>query len=855
MALAAAVLILVLKEFAAAQAVEPTCMKWKNLNLPNLFQHGDVVLGGLFGLYFEIIVKNETFRTSPEWPVCGRSFFWAQTMIFAIEEINQDSTLLPNVKLGYKIHDSCGRNPKALEGALSLISPQDEAAAGSQCTGTGGVPVIIGTPSSTQSIIISGMLAPFGFPLVSYYATCACLSNKKEFPNFFRTIPSDFHQARGIAQIAKRFGWTWIGTIASNNDYGLVSTRIFIEEVKAAGACIAFSETLSTVYPEKDSVHIADVIKRSSAQVIVVIAGDNTVFHLFKELLLHNITNRQFIASEAWSTTRILSDFLSVTSGVLGIAIGQRYAEIPGLAQFLVDVHPSKFPGNVFVRELWENSFNCKLPTVNLTEQASSKAPLCNGSENLREVKNGYTDMSHLGIAHNVYKAVYATAHALHNLHLCQNRSGPFQNKSCGNINNLQPGELLHYLKTVRFRTKLGVEVYFDENGDIPATYDIVNWQTGKTGALEIVTVGQIDGSEIYIDDKDIVWAGGMNKVPVSICTENCPPGTRKAARKGEPICCYDCILCSEGSISNTTNSLQCMKCPLEYWPNGYRNKCIPREIEFLSFEDAMGITITAVSLSGMCMTVAVAAVFLYYKNTPIVRANNSELSFILLFSITLCFLCSLCFIGQPSDWSCMVQYTAFAISFVLCISCILVKTIVVMMAFRTTLPGKDVMKRFGSTQQRNSVFANTFIQIIICIIWLSTSPPVADRNTSYQSSKIILKCVMGSVTGYSCVLGYIGLLACICFLFAFLARNLPDNFNEAKYITFSMLIFCAVWITFILAYISSPGKYTTAVETFAILSSSFGLLGCIFVPKCYIILLKPEKNTKKHLMGRKLKQ
>ncbi|MGH0138881.1 UNVERIFIED_CONTAM: hypothetical protein FKN15_068109 [Acipenser sinensis] len=283
----------------------------------------------------------------------------------------RDATFLPNVKLGSKIHDSCGKDPVALKAAISLISPQDEAAAGTQYTGWGGV------------------------PLVSYYATCACLSNRQEFPNFFRTIPSNFYQARGMAQIAKHFGWTWIGTVASDNDYGRLATQTFIEEVEAAGACIAFSETLSTVYPKEDSVHIADLLKRLSAQ--------------------------------------------SITSGVLGIAIW--HAEIPGLAQFLVDVHPSKFPENVFVHELWENSFNYKLPTANLTEQASSKAPLCNGSENLREVKNGYTEVSHLGIAHNVYKAVYATAHALNNLKLCQNGSGPFQNKSSGNVSNLQPGQ------------------------------------------------------------------------------------------------------------------------------------------------------------------------------------------------------------------------------------------------------------------------------------------------------------------------------------------------------------------------------------------------------------------------------
>uniref|UniRef100_A0A4W6FDM3 Olfactory receptor C family, r1 n=1 Tax=Lates calcarifer TaxID=8187 RepID=A0A4W6FDM3_LATCA len=658
------------------------------------------------------------------------SLQYMYVMAFAVEEINCNSILLPGVKLGYHIFDSC---TLALQHALLLAV------------------------GDTRSCNLTASNISVSFPQISYLASCPCLSDRSKFPNFFRTIPSDIYQARAMARLAIRFHWTWIGAVIVNNDYGQLAIQVYVFVV--------------TLY--------------------------------------------QYLAIS------------KVASGVLGVAI--RSSKIPGFENYL--------------RNLNTHSYSYSSSSVK-----KSSLPPCSGTESLEGVQNLFTDTSQLRVSYNVYLAVYAAAHALHSLLSCPNRDSPPRNNisTCSSPKSIKS---IEHLNKVNFTTPQG-EMFYFQGADIPAKYDLVNWQNTPEGTLKLVLIGRVDGFDLLLNESAIQWSTGSNQVPVSVCSESCPPGTRVATRKGEPVCCFDCIPCAEGEISNTTGSPHCERCPSEFWSDAERTACIPRQVDFLSFNETLGITLATAAVSGATVTTAVFVVFLYYRQTPVVRANNSELSFLLLVSLKLCFLCSLVFIGRPSVWACRFQQAAFGISFVLCVSCLLVKTIVVLAVFRSARPGAEaLMKWFGPGLQRGSVCFFTCIQVIICAIWLSLSPPMPHHDLGFQGSKVTLKCAMASVVGFSLVLGYIGLLACTCLFLAFLARKLPDNFNEAKLITFSMLIFCAVWVAFVPAYVSSPGKYVVAVEIFAILASSYGLLLCIFAPKCFIILLRPEKNTKKHLM------
>uniref|UniRef100_A0A8C7U6U1 Olfactory receptor C family, v1 n=1 Tax=Oncorhynchus mykiss TaxID=8022 RepID=A0A8C7U6U1_ONCMY len=753
-----------------ATSTQPACSPQGAFELPGFSAQGDFLMGGIFPLHYRVELPGTDYTHQPLTALCQG---------LAVEEINQSEQLLPNHTLGYKIFDSCATPVTALRAVLAVLNGHDEEQS-PMCSGASPLIAMVGESGSSQSIVLSRTLQCSMFFQISYFSTCSCLSDRKEYPTFFRVVPNDDYQVKAIASLLQRFGWKWIGVIREDHDYGHFALQGLKREIQNTDVCLAYDEMIPKDYSRERVLQILEVMRLSTARVVIVFSGEGELYPFLKEFVKQNITGTQWVASEAWVTANVLAETYPFLDGTIGFAI--RSGKVPGLRDYLQTVNPH-----------------------------STLMPPCSGQETLLEQHSAYMNTSSPRVAYNVYKAVYAIAHSLHNLLHCQAGAGPFHNRSCAHSTNVHPWQLQQYLQDVSFNVS-GENMNFDQKGDAIPSYDLINWQRGPNG--------------------------GPRFLVVSVCSASCAPGSRKAVRRGEPLCCFDCVPCDSGKISNQTDSIDCHECPEDYWSNTDGTMCIPKVVEFLS-HDAMGIALTVIAVVGACLTVSILAVFLHHRTTPIVRVNNSELSFFILLSLTLCFLCALMFIGEPTSWSCMLRHTAFSITFSLCISCILGKTLVVLAAFTAARPGNNIMKWLGPKQQRVIIFSCTLVQVLICAAWLMAAPPYPSKNIEDHRSKIILECSVGSQLAFWCVLGYIGLLACLCFILAFLARKLPGNFNEAKFITFSMLIFCAVWISFIPAYVSSPGKYTVAVEIFAILASSFGLLFCLFAPKCYIILLK----------------
>ncbi|XP_078518775.1 extracellular calcium-sensing receptor-like [Lissotriton helveticus] len=827
-------------------------------------REGDMIFGIVTAVHQETYFPSTNYLfTGPPAPKrCERIhtelYQSVLAMVFTINEINQSPHILPNTTLGFWIHDSCYSVVGAIEGTLLQLSGGKKTIPNYSCQSIPRLAGIIGDGTSTLALSMARLLGAMRFTQISSAAALPILSDKVQFPAFLRTVTSLSFQPHALVQLLLHFGWTWIGILTSDNDLGLQGSQVLRDEAVKHGICIEFFEILPTQITQASLSHVIDIVERSTVNVIVCHTYVMQIMPFLKEISKRQIYGKIWTGVTMWIPSAVFSERgLWVTlNGTLGFALHS--GDIPGFTEYLLNKQPLKDTEDIFLMRAWEQFFNCKWPPIlngttarNMTERNG----ICSGKEKIQSLDTSVFDVHDFRFTYCAHVAVYVLAQALHDLLHCKPQEGPFTNKSCADPMNFKPWQMLHYVKNVHVRTSAGNEFFFDSNGDSRPFLELLNWHTDSNDTSRFVKVGTFDANsnpplKLESHKNSIIWGRKLTQVPLSICSEICAPGYRKSAIAGRPHCCFNCIPCPPGSIANKTDSLDCTRCPDDHWSSSEKDICIPKEIDFLSYEEPLGFILVFSSIFLFVNAIVILGIFIWYRLTPVVRANNVQLSYFLLFAIMLCFLCSLVFIGQPSRMTCILRQVIFGMSFSLCVSSVLAKTAMVVIAFRATKPNSSLRKWVGYRTSYSIVLSCTFTQTAIVAVWLGTSAPFPELNMTAFNWKIVAECNEGSILMFYCMLAFLGLLAFISFGIAFLARNLPDRFNEAKFITFSMLVFLSVWLSFIPAYLSTKGKYVAAVEVFAILSSAAGLLYCIFAPKMYIIFRRPDINTKENIVS-----
>ncbi|XP_069832109.1 vomeronasal type-2 receptor 26-like [Dendropsophus ebraccatus] len=796
------------------------------------YKEGDVIVAGLISAHYKVI-RFEIFDSSDNlFLFCSivryENYRSILSFIFAVDEINKDPDLLPNITLGYHIVDTCGDWMKTSHAVFNILSGYNKAPNYRNVNHSEVAAFVVDSNIDTMVPV----LELYKYTQLNYGVGDYIKSNRDVYPTSFKLSPSDRTRYICIVTFLEYIGCNWVALITSGEESDEMEARELSKLMAEHEICVM--DTIDLKHEEKAMKQMSELCN-STVEVLVVCGPNSADYSFVLSDYAAFIENLTLIFHESW-INMIAPRFYRLFNGSFVFRVRSR--TIPKVMEALRGVTPSTRPYDPLMEEIWFFFFNCltkdqeKNTFYQWIYQCGGKN--CTETYNISSKEFEVTDTR----SYYAYVSVYILAQALHMI------------KVTGNKSSLHNTQKLHkFVKLVHYTDPNGRTIYFDDGGDIQHRWYIENVITYAENESHRLRPGFIfkrsSQGKLHIHQiNPITWRNDR----LMDCTLSLSVTAVTNWLSGQSI--NQVVTSALQVILEPRDSESCYKCPEEEWPDEKKEKCVPKTYEFLSYEkDIMVHLFLVLTLVFSGITLFTLGSFISYWDTPIVKANNRTVSFIILVSILLSFLSVFFFLGRPVDITCMMRQVSFGIFFSIVVSSVLAKTITVCIAFKATKPGSVWLKWVSPKVSNSVVLVCSSVQVLICVIWLLVSPPYVEFDHHTYPGKIIIQCNEGSDIWFYSMLGYLGFLAAVSFVLAFMVRTLPDTFNEAKYITFSMLVFCSVWIAMIPAYLSTRGKYMVAVEVFAILTSCAGILGCIFFPKVFILLLKPNMNSKNFFM------
>ncbi|KAM4625129.1 G-protein coupled receptor family C group 6 member A-like [Polymixia lowei] len=797
-------------------------------------------------------VENLHKRIQPERFNCTefnlRSFVQTLAVIHTIDTIN-DSGFLPGIRLGYVICDTCSDANKAIQSTMHMLSINKTLAMECDLTESPSVKVIIGARYSEVSIAVARLLGLYMVPQISTTSSAAILDDKLRFPSFLRTIPSDIHQTRALAQLMAHFDWNWVGVVSGDDDYGRAALQSFLKHAQDLHVCTAFHEILPHYLDHTNSNErineVVDRIQSSKAQVILLILKGQLVKQLF-EVMIRKGISRTWIASDSWSMSRSLATMKGIN--MIGDIFGFSFitAQNPELKHFLTNLSPGPGAINRFIEEYKDLRFGCSEEVLKHKECLNSQpAAQCSLPDSLKlksklacniaDPQNANDDfLTHavdLSATYSSKVAIWSVVHALRTLLKCNH-------SICSGERNLPPWKLLQELKKINFTVDKR-QFFFDDSGNFANGYDLINWvRRGNERRFEVIGEYDVRKSIVEISTGSIEWGTPNKTIPESKCSESCPPGTFK--KISEIYCCYNCSKCEEGTYTNVSNLQNCLICPNTTWSLRGWSKCQQRTEAYFRWNDPIAMALLVITGIGFLLLFSVLIIFVIGRQSVVFRVAGGNLCFVMIAGLMVSFGAVVLFVGKPNNHICKSRQTMYGLGFTLSVSCILVKAFRTFLAFLMDRNQQHMLNKLYKPPV--IIVCGTAIQGLICLFWLIFDAPKLEKHISRQSMDIVLQCDEGSNWGFGIMLSYIAFLAAICFILAFKGRKVPQRFNETGYIIFSMIIYLFVWICFTPIYVTKI-QPRSAVQASAIVVSNYGIIFCHFVPKCYMILFKKKED------------
>ncbi|NXO20097.1 TS1R1 protein, partial [Cisticola juncidis] len=687
---------------------------------------------------------------------------------------------------------------------------------------------VIGPDSTRLALTTAAVLSLFLVPEISYEASTEMLSLKRLYPSFLRTIPSDRQQVKAIFLLLQHFGWTWVVLLGSDNIYGMAGLDALQELLAASNVCVAYRGTIpANSDANNPELHnLVRILTDVKVNVTVVFSTRGSVRPFFEVVVQRNVTGMVWVASEDWSLAQAIWKVpgIQTIGSVFGMAVEK--PESMMLERF----------------EAWKTleegaAAECA-SSVEASGESVGNARLdctqcCTGCRALATVPDMYDAQG----SFNVYSAVYAVAHGLHDLLGCA--SG-----ACSK-GTVYPWQLLQKIRQVNF-TLFRSRISFDANGDIHKGYDIVMWKwRGPKWASDVIGTFRVNPDRLSINPDKILWHTEDGQAPSSVCSEACKPGEMRL-QQSRHKCCFSCVACPAGTFLNTSDPFDCQACGLDEWAPAGSEVCFNRTIEFLSWSEPLSWALLSMAVLLMLLIAALAVLFALNASTPVVKSAGGKTCFLMLGSLACTCSSLFCYFGEPSRAACLLRVPLFTISFTVFLSCVATRCFQILCIFKLNARFPAIyeawMRRQGPVL---FVAASTVAQAALCVIAEAASPSVPRREYGARDEWVVLECAQSA--GADVAIAYTVLLSAGCFALSYAGTDLPAAYNEAKSLTVSLLLHLACSAAVLCWRGALHGRAETAARVLSTLGTLAALLGGYFVPRALVILLRPHQNTAEH--------
>ncbi|KAK4876127.1 hypothetical protein RN001_012549 [Aquatica leii] len=596
--------------------------------------------------------------------------------------------------------------------------------------------------------------------------------------------------------------------------------------------CIAVKEKLvkdSGVADESAYDNIVQkLLTKPRARGTIIFGSDQEVAGVMRAVKRSNATGSfSWIGSDGWSARSLVSD--GNEAEVEGTLSVQPQANpVRGFEEYFLNLNVENNQRNPWFVEFWEDHFQCRYPNSSRTPYNQKYTRLCTGKEKLTRQNTVFENQLQF-----VSDAVMAFAYAIRDMHnqSCHGRPG-----LCEAMKPVKGTELLKFLRNVEFEGLSGDRFRFDVNGDGPARYNIIHFKQVSAGKYRWVRVGEYWEGELRLNLSEIQFKLGQPKPPESVCSLPCDLGQAKKYVEGES-CCWHCFNCTQYQIRHPTDPTQCIGCPFGTVPDTIHVRCIDIPEQYLKPESGWAIGAMALSSTGILITLFVLCVFIRYNDTPIVRASGRELTYVLLAGILMCYCVTFALVFRPTDIICSIQRFGAGFCFTVVYAALLTKTNRISRIFNA---GKHSAKRPSLISPRSQILICSGligVQVLINGVWMIISPAKAMHHYPTREDNLLV-CSTDIDASYMIAFTYPILLIVI-------------SFNESKYIGFTMYTTCVIWLAFVPLYFGTANHVALRITSMSVtisLSASV-TVACLFSPKLYIILIRPERNVRQSMM------